>query len=58
MLLVGVFITFLKGFFFGVLAKEFDSAPVHPLRSPPSFFQLISEQVRSIIVFNGKDFDY
>jgi hypothetical protein len=30
MLLVGVFITFLKGFFFGVLAKEFDSAPVHP----------------------------
>jgi hypothetical protein len=36
-----------------VLAQEFDLAPVHPpLRSPPSVLQLVSERVRSLVVFN------
>jgi hypothetical protein len=55
------FITLLQGFLLWVLnlghrlvlAKEFDSAPVHPpFQSPPSVLQLVSEWVRSLIVLN------
>jgi hypothetical protein len=52
-----LFITFLQGFWTWVigrlLAKEFDSALVHPpLRSPPSVIQMVSEPVRSLVVLN------
>jgi hypothetical protein len=60
-LLVGVFITFLKGFGLGVLnlghrsvlAKEFDSTLIHPpLWSPPPVLQLVSEPVMLLVVLN------